>query len=94
MILDPPYKVGFGKLGLELVIIALGQASADDEQTARARLLKARHFENGVERIRLGAFDKAAGVHYNDLRLRGIGHKHRAAGKELTQNFFGIHSVF
>src|SRR5262249_43564111 len=54
---------------LQLVAIALRQATGDDEAPALTVLLVLRHLENRVDRFLLGRIDERAGIDDEDVGL-------------------------
>ena len=79
---------------LNLVAVALDQASGDDQLFRFAGRFVARHFEDGVDGLLLGGVDKAAGVDDQDFGVFWTRGEARAGAVEQAHHHLGVDEVF
>ncbi len=76
------------------VAIALHQAAGHDQAARPAKFLVLGHFEDGVDRLLLGGFDKAAGVDDDDVSFVGARRDLISLARENAHHHLAIHEVF
>ncbi len=75
-------------------MIALGQTACGDEDPAGAFLLQLAMFENRIDRLLLGFFDKAAGIDDDDFSFLRVVGQLETVVNERAQHELGVHLVF
>ena len=78
---------------LDLMPVALHQAAGDDELLGPAALFEARHLQNRVDRLLLGAVDERAGVHHDDIGVLRPARNLRAGGGEHPHHYLAVNQV-
>ena len=85
--------VDFRHLALDLIAIALDQASRHDQLFCPADLLVLGHFEDGVDRFFFGRIDEAAGVDDEHVGLIGMWRELVPAGHKLPHHDFAVNQI-
>ena len=86
-------RVDLRDLAAQLGVVALGEAARHDEPLRAARLLLARHLEDRVDRLLLGAVDEGAGVDDDHVRLLRVGHERVARALQPAQHHLAVDEV-
>ena len=86
-------RVDLGDLLAQLLVVALGQAARDDQAPRAPRLLLARHLQDGVDRLLLGAIDERAGVHDDHVRVLRVRDQGMAARLQAPEHHLAVDQV-
>ena len=86
--------VHLGDLFLDLAAVALGKAAGNDDLQVRVLLLVGAGFQNVFNGFGLGALDKAAGVHKDDIGFSQIGHGLVPGRQQDVHHHIQIHLIF
>ena len=78
---------------MDLVAVALDQASGDDQLLGAADLLVLGHFENGVDGFLFCGIDEAAGVDDEDVGLIRMRRQLMPVRGELPHHDFAVHEI-
>ena len=89
-------RVYFRNVLLDLVTVALNQASGDDQALgfATVGLLMLHHLKDSVDRLLLGGVDEAAGIDDKDLCIFGLGSDLAPSMVKHSHHDFGVDQVF
>ena len=68
----PEKRIDLGDVLRELVAVALRETAGHDETRALAVTLVLGHLQDRVDRFLLGVVDEGAGVHDDDVGIRGV----------------------
>ena len=85
--------VHLGDLFLDLAAVALGKAAGNDDLQVRVLLLISAGFQNVFNGFGLGALDKTAGVHKNDIGFGQIGHGLVPGRQQDVHHHIQIHLI-
>ena len=87
--------INFGDFAFELLVVALGEAAADDDFLGRSGgqppLV---HFEDGVDRFLFGLVDEAAGVDHEHIGFVGFAGQVEIIFGGTTEHDLGINQIF
>ncbi len=88
--------VDLGDVALDLVAVALDQASGDDEALGAAAVLGLvpDHLEDGVDGLLFGGVDKGAGVDDEDFGVAGVGGELGSVVLEQAHHDLGVDEIF
>ena len=86
--------VHLGDLFLDLAAVALCKAAGNDDLQVRVLLLISAGFQNVFNGFGLGALDKAAGVHKDDISFGQIGHSLVPGRQQDVHHHIQIHLIF
>ena len=87
-------SIYFGNVFPNLVAEAFDQASGDDQFLRFACRLMPGHFEDGVDRLLLGALDERAGIHHNHVGIFGAAGEFGPGSGQQAHHDFAIDQVF
>ena len=87
------YCIDFGNVLLDLVAVALDEASGNDELLSLAAGLKTGHLEDGIDRLLFGRIDEGAGVDDQHVGGFGIADDARAGVVEQAHHDFAVDEV-
>ena len=89
----PDDRVDLWNVLLDLIAIALNQASGDDDPARFAACLVLHHLEDGVDRLLFGGIDEAAGVDDDNFRVFRVGGQLGTVVVQQTHHHFGVDQV-
>ena len=87
-------RVDLGQFFRELLTVALGQTSRRDDGLELARFFQLHKLQDLGNGLRLGRFDKAAGVDDPYVGLFRVLDLHHARGGEVEEHAFAVNLVF
>ena len=87
------HRVDLRNLFFQLVAVALGQATGNDQTAARSVLLLLHHFENGVDRLLLRRVDERARVDDEDIGFAGISRELVSGLLRQPEHHLRIHEI-
>ena len=86
-------QIDFRQFGGELVRIALGKASGDNEFFYLSRFFESRHIEDGLDGFFFSGADKAASIDQDNVSELGLAHHFEIVLVQKPGHDFGIDQV-